>query len=189
MNQPLAALASPDPRPTTAQSWHTQAGFDTFLAQQVLTAFSPRSCRLPIRKAACHTCVRFCAHPSPHAARRVRHPQRSSGTDLSWFASSPSRILLQELRRRTGIVVHSPAVSQRPIYSLKVLPASGEPSNNVTPRHVMATLPDAGSNPPQRQLSGLQSQIHDLDAVTSTFPDSKSPHVAQSTERRLEREI
>jgi len=34
MNQPLAALASPDPSLTMAHSWHTQSEFDTFLAHQ-----------------------------------------------------------------------------------------------------------------------------------------------------------
>jgi hypothetical protein len=53
----------------------------------------------------------------------------------------------------------------------------------------VAALPDAGRNPPQRKLGGLQPQIHDLDAVTGTFPDSKSPQVAQTTKGRLEREI
>jgi hypothetical protein len=33
INQPLAALASPVPRPTTAQLRHTQSGLDTFPAQ------------------------------------------------------------------------------------------------------------------------------------------------------------
>jgi hypothetical protein len=53
----------------------------------------------------------------------------------------------------------------------------------------MATLPDAGRYPPQRQLSAPQSQIHDLDEVAGTLPNSKSPRVVQSTERCLEREI
>jgi hypothetical protein len=35
MNQPLAALASPVPRPITAQLRHTQSGLDTFPAQRV----------------------------------------------------------------------------------------------------------------------------------------------------------
>ncbi len=33
--QPLTALASPLPRHTKAQSWHTKSQFDTFLAQAV----------------------------------------------------------------------------------------------------------------------------------------------------------
>jgi len=123
-NQSLTALASPDPSVTMTQSRHTQSEFDTFTALQGLTASSPRPSRPPRRKAACHTCGRSCAHPLPHAAGRVRRPQQSSGIDLPWFASSPSWTLLQELRPTARIVVHSPAIGQRLIYSLKVLPAS-----------------------------------------------------------------
>jgi hypothetical protein len=32
INQSLTALATPNPRPTKAQSWHTQSDLDTFLA-------------------------------------------------------------------------------------------------------------------------------------------------------------
>jgi hypothetical protein len=39
MNQPLAALASPDPRHTKAQLRHTESEFGTFLAQ----SFAERS--------------------------------------------------------------------------------------------------------------------------------------------------
>src|ERR1700689_5926892 len=101
MNQSLAALAPPHPRLSTAHLRHTQSELDTFLAQQRVTASSPRLCRFPRRKVACHTCARFYVHPSPHDARRLRHPQQRGGTELSWFASLLSQILLQELRRRT----------------------------------------------------------------------------------------
>jgi hypothetical protein len=97
----LQRLPPLSPRLTTAHLRRTQSELDTFLAQQRLTAFSPRLCRFPRRKAACHTCARFYVHPSPHDARRLRHPRQSSGTELSWFVSLPSQILLQELRRRT----------------------------------------------------------------------------------------
>ena len=60
-------------------SWHTQSELDTFLPQQRLTASSPRLCRFPRGKVACHTCARFCVHPSPLDAKRSDARSKAPG--------------------------------------------------------------------------------------------------------------
>jgi hypothetical protein len=50
MNQPLAALASPVPRPTTAQLRHTQSGLGTFLAQVLSLNELRYAIQLPISR-------------------------------------------------------------------------------------------------------------------------------------------
>ena len=104
MNQPLVALASPDPSLTQAQSRHTQSEFVTFLAQgprDALVAVSLRPVLSPRwyrRKSL-----------SQHLSRCVAAPLQAmlgplnSATDGSWFLRHYLAILPDVDRR----VVHA----------------------------------------------------------------------------------
>lgn len=79
-----------------------------------------------------------------------------------------------QLETAARIVVSSPAVCYPAIGILKVLPAPGEPTHDTGARYVVVALAGAGRDPPQCELSRAQTNVRDLDAVTSALPGLES---------------
>jgi len=143
LDQSLATLASPDPSLTQAQSRHTQSELDTFLAQQELTASSPRTCRLPHVK-------RRAVHARGFARILRRTAQGASNTRNK--ALGPTCLG----SRRVG-----PELSYRAQLSAGALYIRGDRSSSYSPRKMTckgltgARLADfASAHRPPREIDG-----------------------------------
>jgi hypothetical protein len=95
-----------------------------FATRRSFKASLPQPCHSPRRREACRTCARSSAHPSPRGAKRGRQPWRNSEVGLPLCGYSPSWTFLQQPWCMARIVVHRPAIRQRAIDALKILPAS-----------------------------------------------------------------
>jgi hypothetical protein len=119
-------------------------------AESALKASPPPPCRFSTRRSASHGRERSCAPSRPRDAALCRlhvrtpcHPPRRV---------SSSRSPLQEPRHVSRIVVHRPRVGESAVDALELLHAPVEAPQHVRPSHVVAALPDARRDPPQRQV-------------------------------------
>ena len=152
-------------------------------------AFSRRPCPFPKRKSACRTFARFSARPLLHGVKRAPRQWQSSTVELVSLALSASSTFLQQLRRASRIVIHRPAVGQRAVDALKVIPAPYESANNVSLWNIVAALTHSSGDSPQRQSRGTELKIHDVDAVAGALPRLKPVHIGEPAERCLEGEV
>ena len=98
INQPLVALASPEPSLTKAQLRHTKSEFDTFSAHPASRLLGHHLAVFPnVKRSAIHA-RRLACILLRRAATPVPRPQQNSWIGPSWFASSSSSTSLQELR-------------------------------------------------------------------------------------------
>src|ERR1700723_226412 len=147
------------------------------LAQKILMAFWRRLCPFPKRKSACRTFAQFSARPLLHGVKRAPHQWQSSAVGLASLALSASSTFLQQLRRASRIVIHRPAVGQRAVDALKVIPAPCESAKNVSLRDIVAALTHSSGDSPQRQSRGTKLKIHDVDTVAGALPRVKPAQI------------
>jgi hypothetical protein len=60
---------------------------------------------------------------------------------------------------------------------MEMAPTAREAADDISPRHIMSSLPDTGSDATQCQLQRRQAQENDFDSVTSGFPASQPPEI------------
>ena len=142
-------------------------------------AFWRRLCPFPKRKSACRTFAQFSARPLLHGVKRAPHQRQSSAVGLASLALSASSTFLQQLRRASRIVIHRPAVGQRAVDALKVIPAPYESANNVSRWNIVTALTHSSGDSPQRQSRGTKLKIHDVDAVARALLRLKPLHIGE----------
>src|ERR1700722_14704684 len=142
-------------------------------------AFWRRPCPFPKRKSACRTFAQFSARPLRNGVKRAPRLWQSSAFGLASLALSVSLTFLQQLRRASRIVIHRPAVGQRGVDALKVIPAPYESANNVSLWNIVPALTHSSGDSPQRQSRGSKLKIHDVDAVAGALSRLKPVHIGE----------
>ncbi len=203
MNQSLTALATPLPKYTKAQSWHTQSELVTSWAQLPIVE---RDARLTTTLARHLWLLGHNLAVFPDVNRRTvhaRHFPGSAGSTPHSTTDTGSKAL-RFLRRLTsschgprstnlgfgfGIFIYCPMIRQGLMHIEEIGPPAPESSYHIGSRDIMAALPHSARDPTQRELRRSEPNVDNFDQITPALPILETLRVVQAAQRTLEREF